>query len=99
VKNEDIICYSKHSDDHENIIVVVVNLDPHQAHSALLKLPVKKFGLDEQQTFQMHDLISNARYMWHAGENYLELDPKVVPAHIFRIRRRVRSEHDFDYFM
>jgi starch synthase (maltosyl-transferring) len=99
VKNEDIICYSKHSDDHENIIVVVVNLDPHQAHSALLKLPVKKFGLDEQQTFQMHDLISNARYMWHAGENYLELDPKVVPAHIFRIRRRMRSEHDFDYFM
>lgn len=99
VKNEDIICYSKHSDDHENIIVVVVNLDPHQAHSALLKLPVKKFGLDEQQTFQMHDLISNARFMWHAGENYLELDPKVVPAHVFRIRRHVRSEHDFDYFM
>ncbi len=99
VKNEDIICYSKHSDDHENIIVVVVNLDPHHTHSALLKLPVKKFGLDEQKTFQMHDLISNARYMWHAGENYLELDPKVVPAHIFRIRRHVRSEHDFDYFM
>ncbi|MFO8083589.1 MAG: alpha-1,4-glucan--maltose-1-phosphate maltosyltransferase [Desulfobacterales bacterium] len=99
VNNEDIICYSKHSDDYENIIVVVVNLDPHHTHSALLNLPVNDFGLDEKQTFQMHDLISNARYMWHAGENYLELDPKVVPAHIFRIRRRVRSEHDFDYFM
>ncbi len=99
VQNENIICYSKHTDDYENVIVVVVNLDPHHSHSALLKLPVEDFGLDEQQTFQMHDLISNARYMWHTGENYLELNPNVVPAHIFRIRRRLRSEHDFDYFM
>jgi starch synthase (maltosyl-transferring) len=99
VQNENIICYSKHTDDYENVIVVVVNLDPHHSHSALLKLPVEDFGLDEQQTFQMHDLISNARYMWHTGENYLDLDPNVVPAHIFRIRRRLRSEHDFDYFM
>jgi starch synthase (maltosyl-transferring) len=99
VKNEAIICYSKHTDNYENIIVVVINLDPHHTHSAWLKLPVNQFGLDDHKTFQMHDLISNARYMWHAGENYLELDPNVVPAHIFRIRRRVRSEHDFDYFM
>jgi starch synthase (maltosyl-transferring) len=99
VKNEDIICYSRHTDDYENIIVVVVNLDPHHTHSAWLKLPVKEYGFNEGQTFQMHDLISNARYIWHAGENYLELNPNTVPAHIFRIRRRVRSEQDFDYFM
>ena len=99
MENEDIICYSKHSDDKENIVVTVVNLDPHQSHAALLKLPVGDFGLDEKQTFQMHDLIGNARYLWHPGENYVELDPNSVPAHIFRIRRRVRSEHDFDYFM
>jgi starch synthase (maltosyl-transferring) len=99
VSNEDIICYSRYNDNYDNIIVVVVNLDPHHTHSAWLKLPVKDFGFDEGQAFQMHDLISNARYLWHAGENYLELDPKSAPAHIFRIRRRVRSEHDFDYFM
>jgi starch synthase (maltosyl-transferring) len=97
--NEDIICYSRHTDDYENIIVVVVNLDPYHTHSAWLKLPVKEYGFNEGQTFQMHDLISNARYIWHTGENYLELNPNIVPAHIFRIRRRVRSEHDFDYFM
>jgi starch synthase (maltosyl-transferring) len=47
----------------------------------------------------MHDLIADSRYLWHAGANYIELDPNKVPAHVFRIRRRVRSERDFDYFM
>jgi starch synthase (maltosyl-transferring) len=97
--NEDIICYSKHSADYENIVVVVVNLDPHHTHFAWLTLPVTQFGFNPDQTFQVHDLVSNARFMWHPGKNYVELDPKVVPAHIFRLRRRVRSEHDFEYFM
>jgi starch synthase (maltosyl-transferring) len=29
----------------------------------------------------------------------VELDPQTVPAHIFVIRRRVRTEHDFDYYL
>jgi starch synthase (maltosyl-transferring) len=29
----------------------------------------------------------------------LELDPKVAPAYIFRLRRRVRTERDFDYYL
>ena len=47
----------------------------------------------------MHDLLGGARYEWHGARNYVELDPFVVPAHIFRVRRRVRTEHDFDYFL
>jgi starch synthase (maltosyl-transferring) len=99
VDNEEMICYSKHTDDFDNIILVVVNLSAHHTHSSWLKLPVKSLQLDPTQPFQMHDLLSGARYLWHADYNFLELNPHVVPAHIFRIRRRVRSEHDFDYFM
>jgi starch synthase (maltosyl-transferring) len=47
----------------------------------------------------MHELVSDARYMWHTGSNYLELNPQTLPVQIFRLRRRVRSENDFDYFM
>ena len=99
VDKEEIICYSKHTDDFSNIVLVVANLDPHHSHSALVKLPVDAMKLDAEQTFQVHDLLSGARYLWHADFNYVELDPKTTPAHIFRIRRKVRSEHDFDYFM
>ncbi|HHP7233554.1 MAG TPA: alpha-1,4-glucan--maltose-1-phosphate maltosyltransferase [Desulfobacterales bacterium] len=97
--SEEILCYSKRTDDFSNIILVVANLDPHHTHAAWLKLPLDELKLDPQQPFQVHDLVSGARYLWHADHNYIELDPKTVPVHVFRIRRHVRSEHDFDYFM
>ena len=37
-------------------------------------------------------------YLWHGATNYVELNPHVVPAHIFRVHRRVRTERDFDYY-
>jgi starch synthase (maltosyl-transferring) len=99
VDNDQIICYSKATDDFSNIMLVVVNLDPHHTHSAMLNLPLEAMQSDPEQTFQVHDLISGARYLWRAGWNYVVLDPQAVPAHIFRIRRKVRTEQDFDYFM
>ena len=56
-------------------------------------------GLDPHRPYQLHDLLTDARYLWHGGRNYVELNPHVVPAHIFRIRHRTRTEQDFDYYM
>jgi starch synthase (maltosyl-transferring) len=97
--NDQLICYSKQTEDLSNIIVVVVNLDPHHKHSGWLELPLETLGIDPQQPFQVHDLLSDERYLWRGNRNYVELDSRVVPAHIFRLRRRIRTEHDFDYFM
>jgi starch synthase (maltosyl-transferring) len=97
--NDQIICYSKQTEDLSNIIVVVANLNPHHKHSGWVELPIQTLGIDPQQPFQVHDLLSDARFLWHGNRNYVELDPRVVPAHIFRLRRRIRTEHDFDYFM
>jgi starch synthase (maltosyl-transferring) len=99
VEREEIICFSKHTDDLSNIIIVAANLDPHHTHSAWLKLPVEEWGMDPEQTFQVHDLVSEARYLWQADFNYVEMNPQIMPVHIFRLRKRLRSEHDFDYFM
>ncbi len=97
--NEQLICYSKHSKDLSNVIVVVVNLDPHHAHAGWVELPLSDLGLYPQRPYQVHELLSDARYLWHGPRNYVEVDPQVVPAHIFQVRRRVRTERDFDYFM
>jgi Domain of unknown function (DUF3416) len=56
-------------------------------------------GLDHQVFYQVHDLLGDARYLWSGSRNYLELNPLRMPASIFQIRRRVRTEQDFDYFM
>ena len=99
IHNNQIIAYSKTTEDLANMIVVVVNLDPHYTQSGWLELPLDYFGLDPHQTFQAHDLLTDERYLWQGPRNYVELNPHVMPAHILRIRRRVRSERDFDYFM
>ena len=99
INNEQMICYSKHSEDLSNIILVVVNLDPHHTHGGWLELPLSILGLDEKQSYQVYDLLSEARYLWYGPRNYVELNAQVIPAHIFRLNRRVRTERDFDYFM
>jgi starch synthase (maltosyl-transferring) len=99
VDNDQLIVYSKTTGDLANIIVVVVNLDPHHTQSGWVDLPVELFQLDSHQPYQVHDLLTDARYFWHGTHNYVELNPQMMPAHIFRIRRLVRTERDFDYFL
>lgn len=99
VDNDQLIAYSKSTDDGSNIIVTVVNLDPHHRHSDWLDLPLDEFRLDSRRAYQMHDLLTEARYFWHGSHNYIELNPAFTSAHIFRLRHHVRTERDFDYFM
>jgi len=97
--NDQIIAYTKTSEDGSDQILVVVNLDPNYVQSAFVDLPLGELGLDEHQPYQVHDLLTDARYIWHGSRNYVELNPSYLPAHLFVIRRRVRSEHDFDYYL
>jgi starch synthase (maltosyl-transferring) len=99
VDNTQLICYSKHTDDFSNVVLVVVNLDPHHTQSGWVEFPLEELGIDPQRSYQMHDLLSGARYLWRGTRNYVELNSQVAPAHIFRMRRRVRTERDFDYYM
>ena len=98
VDNEQIICYTKQADP-DNTIAVVVNLDPHHVQSGSVDIPVEILKLDPDESYQAHDLLTGARFFWHGARNYVELNPETAPAHILRIRRRIRREQDFDYFM
>jgi starch synthase (maltosyl-transferring) len=91
--NDQIVCFSKSAAD--NVIVSIVNVDPQNAQSGWVTLDFPGVG----RSFQVHDLLSNARHTWHSGRNFVKLDPNVVPAHIFRIRRKVRTERDFEYYL
>ncbi len=99
VDNEQIIAYSKLSEDLLNIVVVVVNLDPQRTQSGMVELPLDLFHLESGQPYQMHDLLTDAKYVWRGPRNYVELNPQKLPAHIFCIRRRVRTENGVDYFV
>jgi starch synthase (maltosyl-transferring) len=96
--NGALLAYSKTDESGDNIVICVVSLDGHNTQSGWLELPLAELGIDPAHPYQVHDLLGGARYLWQGGRNFVELDPNVLPAHIFRVRRRVRTEHDFDYF-
>ncbi len=97
--NAHLLCYSKQSDDSVDTIVTVVNLDPHHTQAGWVALSLETLGLPPDHPYQMHDLLSDARYIWHGSRNYIELQPQVIPAAIFRVRRQIRTERDFAYYL
>jgi starch synthase (maltosyl-transferring) len=97
--NDSLLCYAKTTPDNAEIILVVANLDPHHTQSGWVTLPLELLGLDMDRTYQVQDLLTSARFLWNGARNYVEINPLVAPAHIFKLRRHVRTEHDFDYFL
>jgi starch synthase (maltosyl-transferring) len=97
--NEQLIAYAKQTPDGANQIVCVVNLSPHHAHGGWVELDLGLLGIEPDRPYQMHDLLSGARYLWNGPRNFVQLDPQRSPAHVFRVRRRLHREQDFDYFL
>lgn len=85
--NDAILFYGKMTPARDNIILIVVNLDPHRKQNSYIDVPIDQFGHMESDVYQVHDLLSDARYTWRGRQNYVELDPEIQPAHIFRVRR------------
>jgi starch synthase (maltosyl-transferring) len=94
-----VICFSKTSPDLSNVMIVVVNLDAFHAQQSWLDLDLAALGIPMDRPFQAHDLLSDARFLWQGPRNYVELTPESLPAHILVVRKRIRSEKDFDYYL
>jgi starch synthase (maltosyl-transferring) len=99
VDNDSMICFSKTSGDKKNVVLIVANLDPHHTQSGWVDLSLSGLEFETDRPYQVHDLLSDARYLWHGSRNFVQLDPNSTPVHIFRLRRKVRTEQDFDYFL
>ncbi len=95
--NPTIVCYSKTYKN--NAIIVAANTDPTNTQWATLDLNLPALGLTPDEPFQVHDLLSGAHYRWQGWHPVVGLDPGSNPVHLFLVRRRIRSEADFDYFI
>jgi starch synthase (maltosyl-transferring) len=97
--NPSLVCYSKATDDFANVIVVVANLNSSHTQAGWVRLNLAAIGLDGSCAFQVHDLLGDGKYLWQGSPNYVELVPESLPAHILLLRRWVRTERDFDYYL
>jgi starch synthase (maltosyl-transferring) len=96
--NPYFIAYSKSSRDGNNLVLTVVNLDSFHTQAGWVTLDLDRLKLRADESFQVFDQLTGLRYLWQGSRNYVELAPDRIPAHIFRVLRKVRSEKDFDYY-
>ncbi len=99
VDNDYLLFYVKESEELAESILVVVNLDPFHTQAGWLSIPIEEFGIGRDQPYLCHDLLSDDKYIWQGEKNYVELNPQVLPAYILKLRKRLKRETDFDYFM
>ena len=99
IDNDQLLCYSKESEDGSNLLLVVVNLDSHYRQAGFVTLPLDDLGIPRDRAYEAEDLLTGERYLWHGERNYLELDPAQQPGHILKIHRTTKAETDFEYFL
>jgi starch synthase (maltosyl-transferring) len=97
--NDQLICYSKESEDRANLLLMVVNLDPHHTQSGFVTLPLGDLEIPLDRAYEAEDLLTGERYLWHGPRNYVELNPTRQSGHILKLHRRMKIETDFEYFL
>jgi starch synthase (maltosyl-transferring) len=78
VDNAQLLAYSKRAGD--NLILVAVNLDLHKAQSGWV-------DFDLEGSYEVYDLLGGGRWTWTGRRNYIELNPRTLPAHVFKVLR------------
>jgi starch synthase (maltosyl-transferring) len=92
VENDQILFYSKATASFDNIILIAVSLDPFHTQSGFVSVPVDRFGIGENDAYQVEDLLTSERFVWRGRRNFVMLEPNSRPAHVFRVRRQIGKD-------
>jgi starch synthase (maltosyl-transferring) len=65
---------------------VAVSLDPHQPQEARFEAPLWEFGLADDGTLAVEDLMRSQSFIWHGKVQHWRFVPADLPFAIFRIR-------------
>ena len=83
VDGDGLVCFSKRSDAGDDVVLTVVNTDPHRVRAGTVHLDLGALGIGADHAFTVHDELTGASYGWDGPDNYVELDPSAIPAHVF----------------
>jgi starch synthase (maltosyl-transferring) len=83
IENDQLLAYLKVNES--NRILCITNLDGYNRQCGFVKIPLWKIGKNEWESYRVHDLLSGATYIWKGDTNFVELDPNILPFHLFKI--------------
>jgi len=85
--NPNILAYAKISADRTNIVIVIINLDPHFAHEDTVELPLGEFDLPGDAAFSLEEAFSQRVVSCRGAYQRFHLDPETHPSQIFRLQK------------
>jgi starch synthase (maltosyl-transferring) len=84
--NDRVLWYRKRSVDRANVVLVAVSLDPHASQTATVEVPLWEWGLNDDASLIVDDLMRGGSDVWSGKYRAITLDPRTLPFGIWRVR-------------
>lgn len=84
--DNDIIVYSKATKNKDDVVLVVVNLNPHETRESMVHVNPWDLGKGDNEAYEVYDVITGQSWTWKGWSNYVKLDPALEPAHVFIVK-------------
>ncbi|MBE7212268.1 MAG: alpha-1,4-glucan--maltose-1-phosphate maltosyltransferase [Gluconacetobacter diazotrophicus] len=76
-RNDAVLFYEKATPDRSNVLLIAVSMDPRNVQDAAIELPLWKWGLPDQASLRMEDLMSGTPFTFQGRDQRLRLTPEV----------------------
>ncbi len=83
--NDNILYYGKRTADLSDFLLFHVCLDPHSAQGADFEVPLWEFGLPDDASIDVEDMVAGRRFTWHGKNQHIHLDPFHKPYAVWRL--------------
>jgi len=83
-----VVAFVKSTPDRSNSVIIVINLDPGEAHAAHVHAPEESIGLVQGESATVEDVLTGKTFTW-TRSMHVRLDPNDgEPAHVLVVRGR-----------
>jgi starch synthase (maltosyl-transferring) len=82
--NDRVLFFSKSTPERDNVLFVAISLDPFEAQTAQVEIPLWEFGLPDHGTLYADDLIDGGHQSWQGKQQTIYLHPG-QPYRIWRV--------------
>ncbi|MBJ3774978.1 alpha-1,4-glucan--maltose-1-phosphate maltosyltransferase [Acuticoccus sp. 2012] len=83
--NDQILYYGKRTADLSSFLLFAVSLDPHNGQGAHFEVPLWEFGLGDDASIEVEDLVADYSFTWHGKVQHVYIDPHQRPYFIWRL--------------